>query len=80
MHQHQASPLTQRRRRFLQVTAAAAGTFILKKAVFSKAATARQLHPAATPITDVVLDLNHVHKWNNSVGDTWDPFWADDDN
>jgi len=31
-------------------------------------------------ITDVVLDLNALHKWDNSNGDTWDPFWADDDN
>ena len=31
-------------------------------------------------ITDVVLDLNGIHKWDNSNGDTWDPFWADDDN
>jgi hypothetical protein len=31
-------------------------------------------------ITDVILDLNNLHKWDNSNGDTWDPFWADDDN
>jgi hypothetical protein len=37
---------------------------------------------AAKParITDVVLDLNELHKWDNSNGDTWDPFWAEDDN
>ena len=34
---------------------------------------------AATPITDVFMDLNHIHKWDQSNGDTWDPFWADDD-
>ncbi|MGA2609444.1 MAG: hypothetical protein ABSH01_18535 [Terriglobia bacterium] len=33
----------------------------------------------ATPITDVFMDLNHIHKWDQSNGDTWDPFWADDD-
>ena len=32
------------------------------------------------PITEVVLDLNNIHKWDESNGDTWDPFWADDDN
>ena len=32
------------------------------------------------PITEVVLDLNNIHKWDDSNGDTWDPFWADDDN
>jgi hypothetical protein len=31
-------------------------------------------------ITDVILDLDNLHKWDNSNGDTWDPFWADDDN
>jgi hypothetical protein len=31
-------------------------------------------------ITDVLLELNRIHKWDNSNGDTWDPFWADDDN
>lgn len=30
-------------------------------------------------ITDIQLDLNRLHKWDSSNGDTWDPFWADDD-
>jgi len=34
----------------------------------------------ATAITDVFMDLNDLHKWDQSNGDTWDPFWADDDN
>ena len=34
---------------------------------------------AALPIADVRLDLAHIYKWDNSNGDTWDPFWADDD-
>ena len=25
------------------------------------------------------LDLNNIRKWDDSNGDTWDPFWADDD-
>ena len=32
------------------------------------------------PILDVFVDLNAVHKWNDSNGDTWDPCWTDDDN
>jgi hypothetical protein len=32
------------------------------------------------PIADVLLDLSRIHKWNDANGDTWDPFWADDDN
>jgi len=35
---------------------------------------------AATPITDVFADLANIHKWDDSNGDTWDPFWADDGN
>jgi hypothetical protein len=31
-----------------------------------------------TRITEVFMDLNRIHKWNGSNGDTWDPFWADD--
>ena len=34
---------------------------------------------AAIPVTDIQMDLAHIHKWDNSNGDTWDPFWADDD-
>jgi hypothetical protein len=34
---------------------------------------------AAGLITDVFMDLNNIHKWDQSNGDTWDPFWADDD-
>jgi hypothetical protein len=33
-----------------------------------------------SPVADVFLDLNRIHKWDDSNGDTWDPFWADDDN
>ena len=34
----------------------------------------------STRIAQVVLDLDNIHKWDNSNGDTWDPFWADDGN
>lgn len=30
------------------------------------------------PIADVELNLDRLHKWDESNGDTWDPFWADD--
>jgi hypothetical protein len=30
-------------------------------------------------IVALELDLNSIHKWDDSNGDTWDPFWADDD-
>jgi hypothetical protein len=35
---------------------------------------------AETAITDVFMDFTNIHKWDMSNGDTWDPFWADDDN
>ena len=33
---------------------------------------------AQKPIAHISLDLNRIHKWDGSNGDTWDPFWADD--
>jgi len=33
---------------------------------------------ATGAITEVSLDLNCIKKWDDSNGDTWDPFWADD--
>lgn len=30
-------------------------------------------------IASMDLDLNGLPKWDDSNGDTWDPFWADDD-
>lgn len=30
------------------------------------------------PVKSMFLDLNRIHKWDTSNGDTWDPFWADD--
>jgi hypothetical protein len=35
---------------------------------------------AATPVTEVFMDTNHICKSDDSHGDTWDPFWADDGN
>jgi hypothetical protein len=36
--------------------------------------------PETKAIAEVFLDLNRIHKWDMSNGDTWDPFWADDGN
>ena len=36
--------------------------------------------PGSTPILAVVPDLSHLQKWDDSDGDTADPFWADDGN
>jgi hypothetical protein len=34
---------------------------------------------AVKGVAELDLDLQHIHKWDDSNGDTWDPFWADDD-
>lgn len=63
------------RRSFLHGAAAAAGISLLRRGSIASA------EPARPPrVTQVFFDLNHIHKWDNSNGDTWDPFWADDDN
>ena len=38
-----------------------------------------QAEAPGTPIAAVVPELNQVAKWDDSNGDTADPFWADDD-
>ena len=63
------------RRSFLQGAAAATGLSLLRRRSIAASGSAR-----STRITQVSLDLNNIHKWDNSNGDTWDPFWADDDN
>jgi hypothetical protein len=63
------------RRSFLQGAAAAAGLSLVRP---RPAALGERSRPAR--ITQVFLDLNNIRKWDNSNGDTWDPFWADDDN
>ncbi len=44
------------------------------------------VHSGAAPramggqrVAELELDLANIHKWDDSNGDTWDPFWADDD-
>lgn len=34
---------------------------------------------AVKRVAELDLDLHNIHKWDDSNGDTWDPFWADDD-
>ena len=34
---------------------------------------------AAKRVAELDWDLHNIHKWDDSNGDTWDPFWADDD-
>ena len=58
--------------------------FVRNAGLLAAAASVLPAIPSATAqsavenITEVRLDLNHIKKWDNSNGDTWDPFWADD--
>ncbi len=62
------------RRSFMQ-GAAAASVSLAQAGPLAFAASARPVR-----IAQVVFDLDHIHKWNGSNGDTWDPFWAGDGN
>ena len=55
---------------------------VLLPSLFTAPWNARLAGAAPKParITDVILDLDNLHKWDHSNGDTWDPFWADDGN
>lgn len=70
-----SAPNRYTRRSFLHAAAAAAGLSLVDP---SSVALVEGSGPK--PITQVFYDLNNLHKWDKSNGDTWDPFWADDDN
>jgi hypothetical protein len=53
---------------------------ISRRSLFQAAAGIAVGRAAQPSIAEVVPELDKVHKWNDSNGDTWDPFWADDDN
>lgn len=60
------------RRTFIERSAAALAAASLSGKISAIGSQAR--------IADVFLDLNRIRKWDDANGDTWDPFWADDDN
>lgn len=61
------------RRTFLRGASAAAGLSLIDR---GSIASSESVRPAR--ITEVFFDLYNIRKWDNSNGDTWDPFWADD--
>lgn len=63
------------RRSFLKQVAAATGIVCAGRTPLAFARSA-----PSTRIAQVFPDLNNIHKWDDSNGDTWDPFWADDGN
>lgn len=68
------------RRQFLAGLAASGAASLLPRGT-GAAVLAQEAGGTVTTveIADVLLDLHRVHKWDDSNGDTWDPFWADDD-
>jgi hypothetical protein len=70
--------LTISRRAFIRDASLIAATtgVAMSRPVFRLAGETRK---RPQPVAQIELDLNHIHKWDDSNGDTWDPFWADDD-
>ena len=79
MSNHQEAELSRR-----SLLKTAGGCFAALAAGGSRLPIVGQVRTSAAErpprIREVFPDLNHIHKWNNSNGDTWDPFWAEDDN
>ena len=67
------------RRRFLSGMSASAGIAVLQAGIPKMLAAAEEAGERPG-VAEVFLDLHRIHKWDESNGDTWDPFWADDDN
>lgn len=70
------------RRSFVEGLAACGASALLPGVLDAESSRPQTVVPDAkiTQVAEVFLDLHRVHKWNSSNGDTWDPFWADDDN
>ncbi len=67
------------RRTFLRAGSVLAATGLVKNPAIATVFSGRSKFAASKRIAALELDLNGVHKWDDSNGDTWDPFWADDD-
>ena len=70
-----STPLLLDRRTFLKSSVAA-----ISVAGLPGTMSAFSGHDQPAGIAEIVLDLNRIHKWDDSNGDTWDPFWANDGN
>ncbi len=67
------------RRTFLRAAGMLAATGLANGRISAAFSQTRAIPAASKRIVAVELDLNAIHKWDDSNGDTWDPFWADDD-
>lgn len=74
-------PYRQPRREFL-IQMAASGAVAITGTSLTHTLFAQEPEPAtqSKAIAEVFLDIDKIHKWDASNGDTWDPFWADDGN
>jgi hypothetical protein len=67
------------RRTFLCAGSMLAATALVKSPAAATGLSGRSTSAGSKRIVALELDLNSIHKWDDSNGDTWDPFWADDD-
>ena len=69
------------RRSFVEGLAACGASALLPGVLVAKSSWPQTAAPDAntSQVAEIFLDLHRVHKWNSSNGDTWDPFWANDD-
>jgi hypothetical protein len=67
------------RRRFLTGIAACGAAAMVPNLTQGKSVLQESETPIeARRVAEIFLDINGIHKWDKSNGDTWDPFWADD--
>ena len=67
------------RRTFLRTAATLAATGLANERLVAAFPQATSKSHESRRVAAVELDLNAIRKWDDSNGDTWDPFWADDD-
>jgi hypothetical protein len=78
----QKKELTQEidRRSFLQGTGMLAAAGLFERSAHGISPLGLALNATTVKrVAELELDLHNIHKWDDSNGDTWDPFWADDD-
>lgn len=68
------------RRRFLAGSASLAASLASSATPTLLGQPSSSVDAHFTRIREVFFDLHRLHKWDDSNGDTWDPFWADDGN
>jgi len=67
---------TLKRRSFLKGAAAFSASAIVSPPLVAESGVEE---PQPQMIAEISMDLHRIHKWDTSNGDTWDPFWAEDD-